>query len=159
MSLKNKLLLAMLIVLPLFALDQYTKWLAIANLKGEDSLLFLSGFFSLVYSENTGAMLSFGANLPDNMRFILLTVITGLSLFAGFLYLLMSSMSKHSFAFGLLILAGGIGNLYDRVFDGYVIDFMILHFGLFKTGVFNVADVAIMIGCFGFLLSNGRQEE
>ncbi len=61
-------------------------------------------------------------------------------------------MDKYSFTVGLLILAGGFGNLYDRaVNDGRVVDFMLLQIGPLKTGVFNVADIAILAGLFGFL--------
>jgi signal peptidase II len=61
-------------------------------------------------------------------------------------------MDRITFTLGLLILAGGFGNLYDRALnDGRVVDFMHFQLGPLETGVFNVADVAIMIGMFGFI--------
>lgn len=66
-------------------------------------------------------------------------------------------MDKFSFTVGLLILAGGFGNLYDRALnDGRVVDFMLLQIGPLKTGVFNVADIAIMAGLFAFIFLSSR---
>jgi signal peptidase II len=60
-----------------------------------------------------------------------------------------------SFAIG-----GGIGNIYDRLVHGSVTDFMHINFGLFQTGIFNMADVSIMVGMFIFLAqSYSRQRE
>lgn len=109
-------------------------------------------FFSLTYHENTGAMLSLGAGLPDNLRFIIFTFLVGLVLVGGFIYILLKPMHKYSFTVGLLILAGGFGNLYDRAINnGRVVDFMLLQIGPLKTGIFNVADIAIMVGLFGYI--------
>lgn len=154
MNIYAKSLLSILIVFSLFVIDQYTKFMAIHYLKDQESISFLNDFFTFAYSENTGAMLSLGSDLPEHIRFILFTAMTGLALFAGFWYLLTTPISKHQFVFVLFILAGGLGNLYDRAFDGYVVDFMLLQIGTLRTGVFNIADVLIMIGCVGFLFSS-----
>lgn len=149
---KIKLLLILLIFFPLVGCDRYTKVQAVNLLKGQEPSSFLNGFFSLTYHENTGGMLSLGANLSDEWRVIVFTLLVGLVLVGGLVYILLKPMDKYSFTVGLLILAGGFGNLYDRaVNDGRVVDFMLLQMGPLKTGVFNVADVAIMVGLFGFM--------
>lgn len=154
---KIKLLLIILFFFPLVGCDRYTKNQAVSLLKGQEPLSFLNGFFNLMYHENTGGMLSLGADLPDNFRFILFTFLVGLVLLGGLIYVLLKPMDKYSFTVGLLILAGGFGNLYDRALnDGRVVDFMLLQVGPLKTGVFNVADVAIMAGLFGFLFISSK---
>lgn len=154
---KIKALLILLVFLPLVGCDRYTKDQAVSLLKGHEPLSFLNGFFSLTYHENTGGMLSLGADLSDELRVILFTFLVGLVLVGGLIYMLIKPMDKYSFTVGLLILAGGFGNLYDRaVNDGRVVDFMLLQIGPLKTGVFNIADIAIMAGLFGFLFVSSK---
>ncbi|HCS66202.1 MAG TPA: signal peptidase II [Cellvibrio sp.] len=154
---KIKVLLILLVFLPLVGCDRYTKDQAVSLLKGQEPLSFLNGFFSLTYHENTGGMLSLGADLSDELRVILFTFLVGLVLVGGLIYMLIKPMDKYSFTVGLLILAGGFGNLYDRaVNDGRVVDFMLLQIGPLKTGVFNIADIAIMAGLFGFLFVSSK---
>jgi signal peptidase II len=154
---KIKMLLLLSVFFPLIGCDRYTKEQAVSLLKGQEPLSFLNGIFSLTYHENSGAMLSLGANLPDNLRFIIFTFLVGLVLVGGLVYILLKPMDKLSFTVGLLILSGGFGNLYDRALnDGRVVDFMLLQFGPLRTGVFNVADVAIMAGLFGFIIISSK---
>jgi len=154
---KVKILLMLFIFCPLLGCDRYTKEQAVILLKGQEPLSLLNGIFSLTYYENTGAMLSLGANLPNELRFLIFTFIIGLVLTGGLFYVLVTPMGKYSFAVGLLILAGGFGNLYDRALnDGRVVDFMLLQIGPLKTGVFNVADIAIMAGLLGFVFISSK---
>ncbi len=154
---KIKMILILLVFLPLIGCDRYTKVQAVNLLKGQEPISFLDGFFSLTYHENTGAMLSFGAKFPAEVRLMVFTVLVGLVLVIGLIYLMIKPMNKYSFTVGLLILAGGFGNLYDRALnDGRVVDFMLLQLGPLQTGVFNIADVAIMAGVFGFLFISSK---
>ena len=157
---KAKILLTLLIFFPLIGCDRYTKEQAVIYLKGQDPISFVNGLFNLTYHENSGAMLSLGTNLPDNWRFIIFTVFVGLLLLGGLIYMLVKPMDVYNFTVGLLILSGGLGNLYDRAFnDGRVVDFMLVKVGPLRTGVFNVADVAIMVGLFGFILLSTKWGE
>ena len=154
---KMKILLILLVFFPLVGCDRYTKVQAVSQLKGQEPLSFLNGFFSLTYHENSGGMLSLGADLSDELRVILFTFLVGVVLVGGLIYMLVKPMDKYSFTVGLLILAGGFGNLYDRAVNhGRVVDFMLLQIGPLKTGVFNVADIAIMAGLFGFLFFSSK---
>jgi len=154
---KIKTLLIMFVFFPLIACDRLTKDQAVIHLKGQEPLSFFNGIFRLTYHENTGAMLSLGANLPDSYRFLIFTFLVGLVLVGGLVYILLKPMDKFSFTVGLMILAGGFGNLYDRaVNDGRVVDFMLLQIGPLRTGVFNIADIAIMVGLLGFILVSSK---
>lgn len=149
---KIKALLILLVFFPLIGCDRVTKEQAVTHLKGQESLSFLNGFFNLTYHENSGGMLSLGSNLPETIRFTIFITLVGLVLIGGLVYILAKPMNKLGFTAGLLILAGGFGNLYDRAInDGRVVDFMLLQLGPLQTGIFNVADIAIMVGLFGII--------
>lgn len=154
---KIKVTLLILIFLPLIGCDRVTKNEAVTHLKGQDPVSFFNGLFSLTYHENTRGMLSLGAHLPEETRYLIFTVLVGFVLFLGLAYIILKPITKLGFVIGLFILAGGFGNLYDRIFnEGRVVDFMLLQFGPLRAGVFNVADVAIMIGLFGFIFATSK---
>lgn len=151
-TMKTKLLLLLLVFVPLFGFDRITKQQALAHLKNQDIQSFFSGFLNFTYHENTGAMLSLGEKLPEGLRFIAFTVMVGLVLLAVLIYLMSKPMDEYTFIAGALIFTGGSGNLYDRVLnDGRVVDFILLRLGPVQTGVFNVADMLIMIGVLAVL--------
>lgn len=149
---KSKLVMFLLVFVPVMLLDQLSKVLAVAYLRGQEALTYFGGFFRLTYHENTGAMLSLGGQLPDWLRFVIFTLLVALALLAFMIYLFKKPMHPVYFISGQLMLSGGLGNLYDRAFnDGRVVDFMVIQLGPLKTGVFNVADVAIMAAFFAYL--------
>jgi signal peptidase II len=101
----------------------------------------------LEYAENTGAFLSLGNGFSREVRTILFQVLPALWLVALALYLFFANASRLTTVAWCLVLSGGLGNLLDRVlYDGRVIDFMNLGIGSLRTGIFNLADVCIMIG-------------
>ncbi|MDR6945157.1 signal peptidase II [Mucilaginibacter pocheonensis] len=103
--------------------------------------------FLITRTENTGAFLSLGESLTNPWRFMLLTLMPAAVLLFGLIYILLkTNLHKLTVLGVILVLAGGMGNLYDRwVYNG-VTDFMFIKFKWFQTGVFNVADVSIVIG-------------
>lgn len=133
-------------------LDRWTKLLAIEHLKDQPVRDIAGRFFQLVFVENTGAFLSFGAGFPDAVKLIVLTIMPSVLLGALLLYTLFSTQLNtwQVIAFSL-IGGGGISNLFDRITEGKVVDFMIMGIGSLRTGVFNTADVCIMIGLFMML--------
>jgi signal peptidase II len=143
--------------------DQVTKALAEQHLAGRAPVVMLGGAFRLLYAENQGAFLSLGANLPDAVRLWIFVVITGVVL-ALLLAYGMSQRDKlrtwEVIALALVV-GGGIGNLIDRVWLGVVRDFLFLGVGSLRTGVFNVADMAITGGALLMLggLWWGRRAE
>lgn len=148
----NKILVIVVTLGALIGFDRITKIHAIESLKGSEPLSYFGGLFQLTYHENNGAMLSLGSQLPDSLRFYIFTLAVGFALLAGTVYIFFKPLSKINLTLALLIIGGGLGNLYDRTFnDGFVVDFMLLAVGPVKTGVFNVADMAIMAGALGML--------
>lgn len=149
MTLWQRVRLLVLITLPCLLLDQATKWIAEAQLKGQPDRSYLDGIFRLKYVENRGIALSFGAELSEEWRFWLFTVGLGALLLGIIAFILFSKqMHRTPFMAYAVVLGGGLGNLADRIFNnGGVIDFMILSAGPLQTGIFNVADMLIMFGC------------
>ncbi|MFO1096332.1 MAG: signal peptidase II [Planctomycetaceae bacterium] len=116
-------------------------------------MLVVGQSFFIQYAVNRGAFLSLFANLPEQVRLLLLVVMNGIVLSGvAFVLLFRSGWNKWTFVALALLLAGGVGNLIDRLSLGGVIDFMVIDFsaltgiGWLRTGVFNVADVAITTG-------------
>jgi signal peptidase II len=128
--------------------DQLTKRMASDALQRSAPHTYLHDFFRLQYAENTGAFLSLGANLASGVRASILTGAVGLFL-AGLLAFAalnrkLSGLQVLAYA---LTLGGGWSNWIDRFArDGRVVDFMNLGIGPVRTGIFNVADLAIVAG-------------
>ncbi len=141
--------------------DQATKQMAVSNLSGEPGKSFLGGTFRLLYAENPGAFLGMFGGLSREHQFWIFTAGVGAMLLGVLVYLIASRRLSPLHSIGLALVAGGgVSNWIDRlVNDGRVVDFMILGVGPVRTGVFNVADVAIMAGLGLFLLNRPWREE
>jgi signal peptidase II len=96
-----------------------------------------------------------GDSLPDTPRFVLLTLLPliVLGFGVGFLFL-KNNLPKPVILGFTFVMGGGIGNIYDRLIHGTVTDFLHIDFGVFQTGIFNLADVSIMMGVFIVLLDS-----
>ncbi len=153
-AVRTRLLLLLAVLVPCVACDQATKILAVTHLKGAPALALDAPplVARLVYAENPGAFLGLGRALPEGARLALLAVGVALMLTVMIAVLLRRPLARVT-ALGLaLLVAGGAGNLVDRVArpGGRVVDFAQLGVRLgsvdVRTGVFNVADVAIVAG-------------
>ena len=137
--------------------DRVTKHIAAAALEGEPGRSYLADTIRLEYVENTGGFLSLGANLPSPARTALFTIGTGVML----LVLIGAAVRFRWHGWLLigtsLVLAGGASNWVDRLVRGSVVDFMNIGVGPLRTGIFNVADMAIMGGVTVLLLAQRRQ--
>ncbi len=155
-----RLLALLAVLLPCVACDQATKMLAVDHLKGEAPLHVIAlpeigGLFRLVYAENPGAFMSLGAGLPHSIRQGTLIGLVGV-LLAGLLFVLLrKKLTPLAFTALGLLLAGGVGNLIDRIWrdGGRVVDFAALQLGPLRTGVFNVADVQIVLAALLLIAS------
>ncbi len=135
--------LIFLIVPLVFLLDRWTKLLIIEHLSPGGSI-HVTSFFSIVYVENYGGV--FG--LLSQYEFAR-TIFTYLPLFIIAILIVTLIVFKMAFAkrFALTsILAGAVGNIYDRVLYGSVVDFLDLHYGTYHWPAFNVADISITFG-------------
>jgi signal peptidase II len=128
--------------------DQATKAIAKAYVPAQAPWSFLGDTIRLQLAHNTGAFLSLGASLPDRWRQGLLSAGVACILLALLVYALVTKSMRPRILSGLaLVIAGGFSNLIDRlVYGGYVVDFLNLGIGPLRTGIFNVADVAITTG-------------
>lgn len=128
--------------------DQATKRLAVEKLKDEPMQSFLGDIFRLAYAENPGAFLGLGGRMPERAAFWVLVIGVGAMLAALAIYLFTHrNLNRLTVVSLALILAGGLSNWLDRLAnDGRVVDFLNLGLGPVRTGIFNVADVAIMAG-------------
>jgi signal peptidase II len=126
--------------------DRVTKRIAVETLAGGPERSFLADTVRLVYAENTGGFLSLGADLPKRVRTGVFTVATGVMLIAFVTAGIQSRWDVWSVLGLTLLAAGGASNWADRVVHGRVVDFLNVGIGSLRTGIFNVADIAIMAG-------------
>jgi signal peptidase II len=136
-----------LVMLSCIGCDQAAKAMARDGLAGK-TISFLGDAVRFEYAENTGAFLSLGASLPSRMRTLLFVGGTSLIVLGLLVALARNRQGSMTGAFGLALLVGGaMGNLIDRVvYGGAVVDFVSVGLGSFRTGIFNLADVAITFG-------------
>lgn len=159
-SSRLKLLLMLAILAPCIGCDQATKTIATRTLADGPPKSFLADTVRLDYALNPGGFLSFGSDFPPSIRTGIFTGFTSCLMLglAAFLFL-KRSIPLTLYILLVFILAGGIGNLIDRVFNGgLVIDFLNVGIGSFRTGIFNVADVAVMIGAIGAVYVSFRHD-
>ena len=137
----------------IIGIDQLTKVIAKATLKDKPPIIYLNDLWRWQYAENEGAFLSLGSGLDEGTRTLLLALVPSLFLVGLSVYLFIAKdLGKpESLAMALLI-SGGLSNVIDRICYGKVIDFMNLGIGDIRTGIFNVADMAIM-AAFGVLVA------
>jgi len=145
----------LLLIILLIAVDQRTKAIARARLAADSPRHF--GVLTLLYTTNAGAFLSIGSNLPHGLRTTIFDVVVAIALGAAAIVLFRGGVHSRPDEVALaLILAGGVGNLIDRLrFAGRVTDFLYLSAGQLHTGVFNVADMAITLGILWLAVSWG----
>ena len=144
----------LLAVVATIGCDRVTKYAATVTLAGAPGRTYLGGAVWLGYAENPGGFLSLGSNLPASVRTAVFTVGTGVMLF-GLGVLAFRRRAVGWSALGLaLFFAGGASNWIDRLVRGSVVDFLNVGLGPLRTGIFNVADVAIMVGAAIVLVSH-----
>ena len=151
MKLWKRIIIILLVSVSCIGCDQSTKILADEYLPKNGMISYLNDTFRIGYTENIGSFLGAGSDLSSNLRFWLFVVFVGLVLVGLLIHLLVSS--KHSALTqgaltGLtLAFSGGVSNFYDRLINnGAVIDFLNVGIGSLRTGIFNIADMAIMLG-------------
>ena len=137
-------LISFFTMLLLLAADQWSKAAAAAHLNGHPNLILIPDVFELSYLENTGA--AFG--MLKDMRFLFVIITFVVLIFLAFALYRMP-VTKHFLPLritGILLGAGAVGNMIDRIWHGYVIDFF--YFSLIDFPVFNVADCYVVAAAF-----------
>lgn len=140
---KYHLLIALLVV----ALDRVTKWVIARDIPLHDTKKIISSFFYLTHVENRGAAFSLFADSPGEWKIAMLVMFSVVALTVVSALLWRSSHTMATTGIGLaLILGGALGNLWDRLLSGRVVDFLLFYLGTYQWPAFNVADSAIVCG-------------
>lgn len=138
--------------------DRVSKHFAVSTLAGAHGWSFLADTVRLQYAENAGAFLSFGDSWSPAARTGVFTIGTGLVLCGMLAAAIRFRLSGPALVGLALFFAGGASNLVDRLVWGSVVDFMNVGVGPLRTGIFNVADMAILLGV-GIFVFTHRQAE
>jgi len=135
--------LALLVVL----LDRWTKHLAATRIALYAHIQIIPGFFRLTHTENTGAAFSLFADSPSHWKTGLLIAFSVVAMIVVFALLWKQQRPLTMTGIALsLILGGAVGNLWDRVASGRVVDFLLFYVKQYQWPVFNLADSAIVVG-------------
>ena len=137
----------LIVVVAVLILDRWTKWLIDSRLLLNQTILVIDGFFNITYVRNTGVAFGILDPVQSPVKSFLLPLVTIIAATGVLVYSLRSPVNDRLLQFALsLILAGALGNLYDRLCYGYVIDFIEVYFRDYRWPSFNIADSAITAG-------------
>ena len=145
---KKKIILICTFVIFLIIIEQVIK----AIIPKQEKLVLIQNVLNVSYVENRGAAFGIGNN--DTITFIIISIII-ISMVVRFLLTQLERLDRFVLISLVLILAGGVGNLIDRVFRGYVIDFVDIT-PVLKFPIFNLADIYITLGWVLFIVATIR---
>jgi signal peptidase II len=136
-----------LIAILVIVLDRMSKWLVAGKITLHDSISVFPGFFRLTHVQNSGAAFGLFAESSSEWKVAALILFSILALAVVSALLWKNSHSMTTTGVGLaLILGGAVGNLWDRLLTGHVVDFLDFYLGSYHWPAFNVADSAIVVG-------------
>ena len=139
--------ITLIVIAALAGLDQLIKFLVLTNIKPQNAVPVIDGIIRFRYVENTGAAFSM---LSDNTW--ILSIVTGVLIIGIIVYLILGKSSSKLETVSLVMIAsGGIGNLIDRIFRGFVVDF--IEYLFMDWGVFNFADILVTVGAVLLVIS------
>lgn len=128
-------------------LDRATKWLVSERIQLHESISVIPGFFRLTHVQNRGAAFGLFADSPSEWK---VAILVAFSLIALVVVSALLWRNSHTFTMTgtalALILGGAIGNLWDRILAGHVVDFLDFYVGTYHWPAFNIADSAIVVG-------------
>jgi signal peptidase II len=155
MSAIRRLVIILATLIVCVGCDQSTKHVARRLLQGRETISVMGDVLRLGYAENVGGFLGIGAALPEHLRFGVFLLLAVLSLTALLAYaVIMRNIDLMHRLAVTLVVGGGFGNVIDRIVNnGGVVDFLNVGIGSLRTGIFNVADMAILLGATVLLLS------
>ncbi|NIM58707.1 MAG: signal peptidase II [Candidatus Aminicenantes bacterium] len=143
----NRRIFYLLFILVLLAADQLTKAIVAQKIPFLNSKSIIPGFFNLTHIRNRGAIFGFFSQSGSQFLYVVLTLASLAALALVILYFFKTPTSERLMIISLsLILAGALGNMIDRIFRGYVIDFMDFYVKKWHWPSFNIADASITIG-------------
>ena len=136
-----------LLVAVTLCLDRWSKSLIESRLNLNESVSVIDGLFNITYVRNTGVAFGIFSSISSPSKSMLLSVFTAIAVIVVVVYSFRSPARNRILQIALgFILGGALGNLYDRVRFGYVIDFIEFYYRSYQWPSFNVADSAISAG-------------
>jgi signal peptidase II len=136
-----------ILALGVVLLDRWTKRIVATRIAMYSHIQIIPGLFRLTHTENTGAAFSLFADSPSQWKTALLIGFSVIAMVIVSVLLWRQSRALTTTGIALsLILGGAVGNLWDRVASGRVVDFLLFYFKQYQWPVFNLADSAIVVG-------------
>jgi len=161
----NRNLFITLLIIFNIAIDQISKIVVRNTLTFREEVDVIGDYFQLIWVENKGAFLGMGSDMNPTLRLIFLLVLPTLVLGYVIYYIIKTKeLDRLSLIAFCCIVGGGIANVFDRIVFGQVTDFFFINLGgVFKTGIFNVADLSVTIGMvmllFGGVFNSKKKEQ
>ena len=154
----------LLIAAIILVVDRLAKLTVERRIALHDSISIIPGFFKITHVENTGAAFGLFADSPSEWKIAVLILFSLVALLIVSALLWKNSHAMSSTGIGLaMILGGALGNLWDRLVSGHVVDFLLFYLGQYQWPAFNVADSAIVIGAgllvFEILFAKAEQHQ
>lgn len=137
----------LLLVVSTLCLDRWTKFLVHSRFSLNETISVIDGFFNITYVRNTGVAFGIFSTISSPVKVVFLSLFTAAAAVVVITYSLRSPVRDRHLQLALaFILGGALGNLYDRVRFGYVIDFIEVYYRDYRWPSFNIADSAITVG-------------
>ena len=147
--------LILLLILLNIGCDQVSKYLVRGNIAYYEQVELIRDNLILTKVENTGGFLGFGSAIHPVLKKILFLAFPAAILIILIGFMMIKTRENIYFIIGIsFIIGGGTGNIFDRIVHGSVTDFLHIDMGIFRTGIFNLADVSIMFGTACILVYN-----
>ena len=161
MSIWKRVAVILLVSICCIGCDQSSKRIASEHLTKNTVTSYFSDTVRIGYTENRGAFLGMGKDLPEKFRFLVFTVFVGVFLASLLLYLVFSrSLNTYTLVGLSCMFSGGASNFVDRATNnGAVVDFLNIGIGSLRTGVVNIADMAILFGVALFIVGSHYNSE
>ena len=156
---KRNISISIIIALSIF-LDQISKISIRNNVEQYSDIKLIGEYFILTNVENSGAFLGMGSGFSPIMKSVFLIILPIIVLISIIIYVYRDKeIDKVSLIGFSIIIGGGIGNIFDRIIYGSVTDFLFIDLGgIFKTGIFNIADLAVTTGMILILLMSFKNK-
>lgn len=157
---KNRNISISILITVSIVLDQLSKILIRENIDQYSEIKLIGEYFILTNVENSGAFLGMGSDFSPFIKTIFLLILPIIVLICIMIYVYRDKeIDKISLIGFCFIIGGGIANIYDRIMYGSVTDFLFIDLGgIFKTGIFNIADLSVTTGMILILLMSFKNK-
>ena len=157
----SRTLSIVLLIIANIVIDQVSKFIVRAEIDQNEVIQLIGDVFIMTKVENSGAFLGMGSDLSPTLKWILLLILPVIVLGGVVYYILTTkSLDRLSLIAFCCIVGGGIANVFDRFLYGSVTDFFHIDLGgVFRTGIFNVADMSVSFGMILLIIASFKQKK